>query len=58
MLCGKCLDGFSETFGSTGCQKCDNNYSILILLILIGFIYAFLLLFVRNTTNMTSSQIL
>eukprot|EP01083_Nonionella_stella_P189601 701462_1 len=31
-LCGKCIDGYSEVFGSSSCQACDeNNYSLLLL---------------------------
>eukprot|EP01083_Nonionella_stella_P267566 903873_1 len=24
-LCGSCVEGYSEVFGSTSCKKCDNN---------------------------------
>ena len=25
-LCGKCIDNYSEVFGTTNCGKCDRNY--------------------------------
>ena len=39
-LCGQCLSGYSEVFGSSTCKKCEsNNYSLLIVPIIIAFVF-------------------
>ena len=50
-LCGSCLKGFSEAYGTYQCQKCENNYGILMVLVIFGILFAFGLSFVKNINN-------
>eukprot|EP01084_Bolivina_argentea_P169061 293090_1 len=42
-LCGGCFDGYSETYGSNGCKKCSDNYSVLLVPIFVALVYSFVL---------------
>eukprot|EP01084_Bolivina_argentea_P061626 112660_1 len=49
-LCGKCLDGYSEVFGTTNCQKCDRNYwERLLIPIVYGLIWSIFILCTKST---------
>ena len=46
-LCGGCLPGYSEVFGSVNCRLCnEDKYEYLAFGLLIGFIYAICMLFI------------
>ena len=53
VLCGTCLDGYTNVFGSPRCLKCSNNYApILLLFLLLGaLLIAFLVIFPVNLSS-------
>ena len=48
-LCGGCLDGYSQVYGSTSCQKChQHNYWYLLIAIAIGLLFAIGISFIMD----------
>eukprot|EP01083_Nonionella_stella_P253263 871622_1 len=49
-LCGACLDGYSEVFGSTSCKKCVDNHAAwyILLVFVIAMVCVTLLILVDN----------
>ena len=48
-LCGKCLDGYSEVFGTTNCSECTRDYiERLLLPIFYGFLLTMFIFFVKS----------
>eukprot|EP01084_Bolivina_argentea_P285669 489918_1 len=42
-LCGNCIDGYSEVYASNTCQKCNNNFFLIFVLMLMAFLYFLIL---------------
>ena len=38
-LCGDCIEGYSNIFGSTKCLQCSNNWALLIVLFLLAAVF-------------------
>ena len=53
VLCGSCLDGYTNVFGSPRCLKCSNNYAVIILLFLLlgALLIALLVIFPVNLSS-------
>eukprot|EP01083_Nonionella_stella_P043952 118559_1 len=57
-LCGRCLEGYSEVYGSTQCAICDqDHYSYLLIGLLIGLVYALAVSFVIQYNGDTEDEI-
>eukprot|EP01084_Bolivina_argentea_P152182 265507_1 len=51
MLCGKCMDGYSESMNSSQCVKCDKQFYILYLLYPIGISILFFIFITATNTD-------
>eukprot|EP01083_Nonionella_stella_P219227 785511_1 len=55
-LCGSCMDGYSEVFGSTSCRQCTNNLWVLLILFVVAFLIVLLLMLADRPPRITSTQ--
>ena len=53
VLCGSCLDGYTNVFGSPKCRKCSNGFAATLLLFLLlgALLIAFLVMFPVNLSS-------
>eukprot|EP01084_Bolivina_argentea_P047038 86653_1 len=49
ILCGACVEGYSEVYGSDICKKCDNNVSAFVVVFFLALIYVLILAYDGST---------